>query len=112
MGAFINNLLPEKLAEAMGITLYAMFIAIILPPSLSQRGVLAASLLGAGLSCALYYVPWFKGLSSGMSVIVAALAASFVVAAIFPVNESENENSADKAEAAENPNEEENGNVG
>ena len=46
-----------------------------------------------------------------MSVIVAALAASFVAAAIFPVNESENENSADKAETAENPNEEEKGNV-
>lgn len=110
--AVFGNVLPDNAAYALGIALYAMFIAIILPPSLSQRGVLAASLLGAGLSCALYYVPWFKGLSSGMSVIVAALAASFVVAAIFPVNESENENSADKAEATENPNEEENGNVG
>ena len=33
LGAFINNLLPTSLADAMGITLYAMFIAIIIPAS-------------------------------------------------------------------------------
>jgi len=115
IGAVFGNVLPDNAAYALGIALYAMFIAIILPPSLSQRGVLAATLFGAGLSCVLYYVPWFKGLSSGMSVIIAALAASFVAAAIFPVNEAETEketeNSADGAEAAEKTSEEENENV-
>ena len=112
IGAVFGNVLPDNAAYALGIALYAMFIAIILPPSLSQRGVLAATLFGAGLSCVLYYVPWFKGLSSGMSVIIAALAASFIAAAIFPVNEAETENSADGAEALDKTSEEENENVG
>lgn len=87
IGTLFGNVLPDNAAYALGIALYAMFIAIILPPSLSQRGVFAATLAGAGFSCILYYVPIFKGLSSGLSVIISAVAASCIIAAIFPVND-------------------------
>jgi predicted branched-subunit amino acid permease len=38
-GAFMSNLLPSILQSAMGIALYAMFIAIIIPPAKSPSEV-------------------------------------------------------------------------
>ena len=88
-GALLGSVLPEKITLALGIMLYAMFIAIIVPPSLTSRGVLFAVLLSAALSCAFYYSPAFKGLSSGSAVMICAVATALIIAAIFPVKEAE-----------------------
>ena len=88
-GALAGNVLPASVNSALGIALYAMFIAIIVPPSISQKGVAPAVLLGAGLSCAFYYVPFLSGVSSGLAIVISALVSSLIVAAIFPVNSGE-----------------------
>ena len=86
LGAFINNLLPTSLADAMGITLYAMFIAIIIPASRRDKKrtffVLIAAVI---LSCVLYFALPF--ISSGWAVIITAVLASAFGATFFPHNE-------------------------
>ena len=62
-----------------------MFIAIIIPPSFKEKGVFLAVILGAGISSMLYYIPWFKGIPTGISVIISALLTASIVAYIFPL---------------------------
>ena len=90
LGSIAGDLLPSFVTNALGIALYAMFIAIILPPSIKIKGVFPAVGLGAGLSCLLYYVPIFNALSTGMSIIISAIVTAMVIALIFPVVGEEN----------------------
>ena len=85
LGAFINNLLPTSLADAMGITLYAMFIAIIIPASRRDKNVLFVLIAAVILSCVLYFALPF--ISSGWAVIITAVLASAFGATFFPHNE-------------------------
>ena len=85
LGAFINNLLPTSLADAMGITLYAMFIAIIIPASRRDKNVLFVLIAAVILSCVLYFALPF--ISSGWAVIITAVLASTFGATFFPHNE-------------------------
>lgn len=87
LGAAAGNILPASITGALGIALYAMFIAIIIPPSLQSKGVLCAVAVAALLSVCSYFLPIFANLSSGLSVIITALATALVIAAIFPVKE-------------------------
>ncbi len=87
LGAVAGSLLPEFIVNALGIALYAMFVAIIIPPSTKELGVFFAVLIGAGISCLLYYVKIFAFLSSGLGVIVTALITACVVAFLFPIKE-------------------------
>ena len=47
LGASAGALLPPSLTNAMGIVLYAMFIAIVIPPARKSRGVLAVAATAA-----------------------------------------------------------------
>lgn len=85
LGAFTNNLLPPSVISAMGITLYAMFLAIFIPASRKDRGVFAVLMFAVLISCALYY--FCAWLSSGWATIIAAIAASAVGALFFPKKE-------------------------
>ena len=91
LGALAGQILPENLREAMGIMIYAMFIAIILPPMKSNRGVLAVVLLAAGMSCAIFYLPIFSWVSAGFSIIICAVIAAIVMALMMPIEGSDAE---------------------
>ena len=84
VGAFLGSILPEMLKSALGIAIYGMFIAIIIPPAKKQRGVLAVIGAAAALSCVIFYVPVFGFISSGISVIICAVAAAALGAWLFP----------------------------
>ena len=89
LGAAAGDVLPTELTSALGIALYAMFIAIIVPPSIRHKGVLSAVLLASAISCGLYFIPIFSNLSSGLSIIISALISASVVAFIFPIKKKE-----------------------
>ena len=82
LGAAAGDLLPAAVSDALGIMLYGMFIAIVIPPAKKERGVLAAVLIGAVLSALIYYLMPF--ITSGFSVIICAVAAAALCAVIFP----------------------------
>lgn len=88
LGGLVNNVLPLSLQNAMGIALYCMFIAIIIPPAKKSRAVLFCIIIAAGLSCLFYYVPYLNTVSMGFRVIIASVLAAAITALIFPIKDN------------------------
>jgi predicted branched-subunit amino acid permease len=61
-----------------------MFIAIIVPVMKKSKACLIVTLMAIVISCCLYYIPLFDGISSGFAIIICAVAASTAGALIFP----------------------------
>ncbi len=85
LGAVAGNLLPESVQSAMGIMIYAMFVAIVLPPMKRHREILLTVLIAAAFSCALWYIPGLNRISSGFAIIISALGASLIMALLRPI---------------------------
>ncbi len=87
LGAVAGTLLPEFFRSALGIAIYGMFLAIILPPAKREKPVRLVVLIAIGLSLCLRYVPLFSGISSGFAIIICAVVASAIGAWLHPVEE-------------------------
>lgn len=87
LGAVAGGLLPDGVTSALGIAIYAMFLAIIVPPMKHSRPVLLAVGIAMGLSCLFRYVPALSRVSAGFVIILCAMAAAAVCALLFPVRE-------------------------
>ena len=88
-GAVANSLLPGVVTDAMGIALYAMFIAIIVPPAKEEKNVLVAVVMAIAASYLFTYLPILRNLSSGWVVIIITISVSLIAAILFPVEEKE-----------------------
>lgn len=91
VGAVATSLMPAMLSNALGIALYGMFIAIIVPPAREQKNVLFAVVFAITASVVCRYLPIIKDLSSGWTIILITLVVCAVAAWLFPVEESEGE---------------------
>ena len=91
LGGAAGNLLPESVSSALGIVLYGMFLAIIIPPSKKSKGVLITVLIAAALSIVFKYV--LTSVSGGFAIIICAVLSAAICAVLFPVKE-ENEEEA------------------
>ena len=100
LGALAGTLLPEMVRGCLGLMLYGMFIAIIIPPARRERGVLFAVCLAVALSCVFYFLPFFDFLSDGLALIISAVSAAAVAALLFPVS-SPHEDGNTSAESKE-----------
>lgn len=89
-GAVATGFMPEMLAQAMGIALYGMFIAVIVPPAKANKAVLCAVGMAIALSLLFTYLPLLKFLSD-WAVIIITVAVSAVCASLFPIKEEANE---------------------
>lgn len=87
LGALAGQLLPTDLCAALGIAIYGMFLAIIVPASRDDFGVLIAVCSSVGFGCLLRYVPLFSFLSEGSIIILAAIFGAVVAAVIRPVSQ-------------------------
>lgn len=91
LGSVMGNVLPPLVISALGIAIYGMFIAIIIPPSKKRKPVAGAVLMSVAMSCAFKYIPALSGVSSGFAIIICAVTAGALFAALFPVEEKEGE---------------------
>ena len=86
LGAIASNLLSPMIQGCMGIALYCMFIAIIIPPARKSRKVALAVVIAAILSCIFKYVPGINALSQvgggGWAIITAAILGAAICATI------------------------------
>lgn len=89
IGAILGDVLPKIVTSSLSIALYAMFIAIIVPPMTKNKGISLVVVISIAISCLIYYVPVFSNISSGFSAIISAVVSSIIVAILFPVKESE-----------------------
>lgn len=93
-GAVLGNVMPQMLSEAMGLAIYGMFIAIVVPKVKEDRKVFGIVLLAILLSCALYYIPVLSKISVGFAVIICAVTASLIGAWLFPIDDAGEEEAA------------------
>ena len=91
VGAVAGNILPALLISALGIAIYGMFIAIVVPPAKENKNILFCVIIAIAMSCAFRFIPLLARVHSGFVVIICAVAASAIAALLFPINESEKE---------------------
>lgn len=102
LGALAGNFLPEILLSAFGIALYAMFIAIVIPPCRTSKAVGVVVLSSVALSCLFYYTPYLKNLSSGWAVIICGITSSLIGAIAFPIKDKPEDAQKDDAKEDDN----------
>lgn len=89
LGAVAGNILPPAVVSALGIAIYGMFVAIVIPQAKKSRATALCVLMAVGLSCAFKYVPFLNKVPGGFVIIICAAFASVVFALIAPVRISE-----------------------
>lgn len=89
LGASAGQLLPDAVSSALGIVLYGMFLAIIIPPSRKHRSVFCVVIIAALTSILFKYI--LTVISSGFAIIICAVAASAFGALLFPLNDEAEE---------------------
>ena len=91
LGALSGNLLPAIVCSALGLAIYGMFIAIIVPPMKKTRSTLIVVCISIILSCLFAYVPGLNKVSVGFTIIICAVVASVIGAVFFPIDDTEEE---------------------
>ncbi len=81
VGAVASQFMPQLLTNSMGIALYGMFIAIIIPPARENHKITFAIILSIILSVIFTQLP----ISGGWSIIIITILVSSVAATLFPV---------------------------
>ena len=87
LGGVAGTLLPAFLRSALGIAIYGMFLAIILPPAREKQPVRFVVLLAVGMSLCFRYIPGLNRVSSGFVIIICAVAAAAAGALRYPERE-------------------------
>ena len=89
LGAAAGGILPELVVSALGIAIYGMFIAIVVPEMKRHKNVAGVAAAAIVLSCLFHYTPVLNKLSGGFVIIVSAVAASLWGALRWPVHVNE-----------------------
>lgn len=86
-GALAGSILPLSIRTALGVMLYGMFIAIIIPPAKKERPVAIAAMLALMLSSLFAWVPALQRAPKGTPIVICTVAAAALCAWLFPVEE-------------------------
>lgn len=89
VGALATSFMPEILSQSMGIALYAMFIAIVMPPARADKNVMTAVVFSVILSLMFSYIPVLKLIGSGWVIIIITVVISSIWATLFPIKNKE-----------------------
>ncbi len=91
-GAVAGNILPEVVTSALGVAIYGMFIAIVVPVIKEEKSTALCVGVAIILSCIFYYAPVLKEIPTGFTVIICAVVASALFAFIKPITIEEIKN--------------------
>lgn len=84
-GALAGTILPDSLRSALGIALYAMFVAIIMPTLRHSRPVALVVAIAIATSMLIAWTPFLSFLRGGWQIIVATVVAAAIGALKAPV---------------------------
>lgn len=88
-GVLMGNVLPEAVVSALGVGLYGMFLAVIIPPARKSRilaGVIVCSMAASWVAARL---PLFSTISPGVRIILLTVLLAGGAAVWFPVEEGD-----------------------
>ena len=87
LGASAGNILPATIISALGIAIYGMFVAIVVPQTKKNKATAFCVLTAIALSCAFEYAPLLKTVPDGFAIIICAVVASAIFAIVAPIGE-------------------------
>ena len=104
LGVVAGNILPALVTNALGVAMYGMFLAIIIPPAKENHflgALVAVSMAASGLFSVL---PYLKAISSGFRVIILTILIAGIAAVIHPIEEpGDNPGQTESILTSENP---------
>lgn len=89
LGAISGSLLPDFIMSALGVAIYGMFLAVIIPPAKKNKAVLLVVVAAMAVSTLFAVVPGLNKVSSGFVIIITTLVTAGGVAYLCPVKEDE-----------------------
>lgn len=89
LGVVSGDLLPGNIVSALGLAIYGMFIAIIIPPAKKDKVVLKVVLAAMLLATLFRYLPGLSSISSGFQIIIIAIVVAGLAAWLFPLKDGE-----------------------
>ena len=87
LGAYCGEILPAKIVSALGVALYGMFIAIVVPRATEDKKVLIVALSAVILSSIFEFMPIVNMVSSGFRIIIVTVVVAGAAAILLPVEE-------------------------
>ena len=90
-GAVLGNILPDAVTSALGVAIYGMFLAIIIPPAKEDSAVLKVVVAAMAISFLFGVLPGLNRISSGFVIIITTLLVAGLAAYFFPIEEKTEE---------------------
>ncbi|MBO5007584.1 MAG: AzlC family ABC transporter permease [Clostridia bacterium] len=91
LGAVAGNILPAIVISSLGVAIYAMFVAIVVPEAKKRSCTAMCVVFAIALSCVFKYTPLLCHIPQGFVIIICAVAASALFAAVMPIPQPESE---------------------
>lgn len=88
LGVIAGDILPVRLASAMNVALYGMFLAIIIPPARKSRFMAGLIIISMAASFAFSKAPVISGISEGFRIIILTVVIAGTAAYLRPVEET------------------------
>ncbi len=85
LGVVSGNILPRRILNAMGVALYGMFIAVIVPPAKKNKVLCGLIIVSMFASLLFTYLPVLKKIPSGFQIIILTVVIAGVAAVLFPL---------------------------
>ena len=89
LGVLAGTSLPPMVRSALGMALFAMFIAIIIPPARESGPITKVIVLSVILSCVLRFVPVLSEIGGGWRIIICGVISACLGAYFFPLSVKE-----------------------
>lgn len=89
LGAISGSMLPDFIMSALGVAIYGMFLAVIIPPAKKNKAVLLVVVAAMAVSTLFAVVPGLNKVSSGFVIIITTLVTAGGAAYLCPVKEDE-----------------------
>ena len=89
LGSVAGNILPAILVSALGIAIYGMFIAIVVPAAMASLKTALCVALSIAMSCIFSYVSPLNRISGGFVIIICAVTVSLIFALLAPLPDEE-----------------------
>ena len=91
LGNIAGDLLPARLVSALGVALYGMFLAVIIPPAKKDKLIAGLIVFCFAASYAMARLPLVSGIPEGTRILVLTVVIAAAAALLFPHKEDDAE---------------------
>ena len=87
-----NQIYYNIIMNSLSIALYAMFVAIVIPPARKNIHIFVLIILSVAASCLFFFIPALNNLPAGLEIIICSVSVTAVISFLFPHSEDNEEN--------------------